>query len=242
MTYGYSFVKRMVKAGVPFNKRVSGITAHRDRSVLEPRMKEVATTHANSILLLEYLKTMYSNCHYVPNGVDEEMFYPMKPIPEHRDNIVVGHIAKENPLKGHNDYIKPSIKKSGADSFYHHVNHTQKVPHSEMPAMYQEMDCFIVASIEDGTPNPALEAAACGRPIISNRIGNMPEFIKDGYNGFLLDERNIDDYVDRINWFRDNRDKMIEMGNNARKTIEEGWTWKIMSENYRKMFRSVLEL
>jgi glycosyltransferase involved in cell wall biosynthesis len=31
-----------------------------------------------------------------------------------------------------------------------------------------------------------LEAAACGRPIISNQIGNMPEFIKDGWNGFIV--------------------------------------------------------
>jgi len=87
-----------------------------------------------------------------------------------------------------------------------------------------------------------LEAAACGRPIISNPIGNMPEFIQDGYNGFLLPDRNVDWYVEKIIWLRDHRDKMIEMGLNARKTIEEGWTWRIMAENYRTMFRGVLKL
>jgi len=242
MTYGYSFVKRMVKAGVPKKKRITGITAHRPRHMLEPRMQECGTVHANSVLLLNYLKSMHDNTYYVPNGVDEQMFHNMVPIEPVRKNIVVGHIAKENPLKGHVEFVKPAIAKAKADHFYHHVNHQNKVPHSEMPFMYQAMDCFIIASIEDGTPNPGLEAAACGRPIISNPIGNMPEFIDDSVNGFLLPERNVDLYVEKINWFRDNRDKMIEMGLNARKTIEEGWTWKIQAENYRTMFRGALNL
>ena len=105
-----------------------------------------------------------------------------------------------------------------------------------MADIYNQMDVFIVASEEDGTPNPALEAAACGRPIISNRIGNMPEFIKDGYNGFIVG-LNIDEYIDKLNYFKNNRDKMIEMGKNARKTVEENWTWKKQAENYRTMFK-----
>jgi spore maturation protein CgeB len=240
-TYGYSFIKRLVKAGVPYKKRITGLTAHRDKHILEPRMKEAYATHANSMMLLDYLKTMHSNTYYLPNGVDEEMFKPIISIPEHRDNIIVGHIAKENVLKGHRDFVIPAIRKSKADHFYHHATHREKVPHNDMVAMYQKFDCFIVASIEDGTPNPALEAAACGRPIISNRIGNMPEFIRNGYNGFIMDERNIDEYVRRINWFREHRNEMIEMGKNARKTIEEGWTWRIQSENYRKMLWDVVK-
>ena len=100
------------------------------------------------------------------------------------------------------------------------------------------MDVFVVASLEDGTPNPALEAASCGRPIISNRIGNMPEFIKDGYNGFLVG-RTVAEYVDKIKWLQDNRSKMINMGLRARETVEKYWTWEIQAENYRKMFRDI---
>ena len=103
------------------------------------------------------------------------------------------------------------------------------------------MDVFLVASVEDGTPNPALEAAACGRPIISNHIGNMPEFIKDGYNGFLVD-RKIGEYVKKINYFKNNRKELIRMGKNARKTVLENWTWKKQAENYRKMFKKVFSM
>ena len=120
------------------------------------------------------------------------------------------------------------------------VTWKNKIPHSEMYKIYQDMDVFLIASLEDGTPNPGLEAAACGRPIISNRIGNMPELIEDGVNGFLV-ERKIEAYVEKIQWLQNNRDKMIVMGQKAREAIEKQWTWKIQAENYRKMFREIFQ-
>jgi glycosyltransferase involved in cell wall biosynthesis len=96
-----------------------------------------------------------------------------------------------------------------------------KVPHTEMHELYNDMDLFIVASLEDGTPNGALEAMASGIPVISNRIGNMPEIIQNGYNGYLIDgPTKIENYVKLIK----NLDKehLIEMGKNARQSILNG--------------------
>ena len=109
-----------------------------------------------------------------------------------------------------------------------------------MPKFYDGVDCIMVASDMDGTPNQLLEAAAVGRTFIGNKIGNIPEFVDEGVNGFMLEERRIDDYVDRITWLRDNRQKCRDMGVAARRTVEAGWTWKIQSEKYREMFERVM--
>lgn len=239
-TFGYSYITKI--NNVEKKKRVTGVTAHRNPEMIRKRMRLAGHIHANSVLLYNELVDMgfSDNLYYVPNGVDEELFNIKKYIPRERNKIVVGHVGKLSPRKGQKDFIIPAIERADADSRLHLNDYTNRLPHDKMPDLYQDMDVFIVSSDEDGTPNPALEAAACGRPIISNRIGNMPEFIKDGYNGFLVD-RNINAYVEKINWLKNNRDKLIEMGINARKTVEDGWTWKIQSENYRKMFRSILE-
>jgi glycosyltransferase involved in cell wall biosynthesis len=237
VTFGYSYIDYL--KNVSPRKKITGITAHRPHSVLHPQMQKAAVVHANSKMLYHELKTMHDIVYYVPNGVDEEMFYPIEPIPEERNNIVVGHVGKLSVMKGQEQFIKPAITQAQAIPLFHFNDYTNALPISQMPNIYQGMDVFIVASTEDGTPNPALEAAACGRPIISNRIGNMPEFIRNGYNGFLV-EKNIGAYSEKINFLRNNRDKLIEMGHNARKTVEEGWTWKIQSERYRKMFKEVL--
>lgn len=237
-TYGYSYIDFLYK--VPKFKKATGITAHRQKSVLFPKMKMAEHLHANSIMLLNDLHSMgFEHAHYIPNGVDDELFTPISPIREDGD-LVVGHVGKKCAKKNQESIILPAIKKAGVKSHTNLRTWKDRIPLEEMPQTYNSMDLFLVASDEDGTPNPALEAAACGRPIISNKIGNMPEFIIDGYNGFIVPKK-IEAYVDKINFFRHNRDELIRMGKNARKTVLEGWTWKIQAERYRDMFNSIFK-
>jgi len=236
-TFGYSYIDAFYS--VPKYKKSTGVTAHRSRNVIFPKMKQAGHLHANSMMLHKELMDMgFERVYYLPNGVNERLFRPVKKIPNTRKKIVVGHVGKECPAKGQREIIYPAIQAAGAQRVTNVVTWKEKIPHNEMYKIYQEMDVFVVASLEDGTPNPALEAASCGRPIISNKIGNMPEFIKDGWNGFLVG-RNIAEYVEKIKWLQNNRDKLIKMGQRARETVEEGWTWKIQAENYRNMFRDI---
>jgi glycosyltransferase involved in cell wall biosynthesis len=237
-TYGYSYIDFLYR--VPKFKKATGITAHRPKRMIFPKMKMAEHLHANSIMLLKELHDMgFEHAHYIPNGVEEDLFKPLNPIRKDGD-IVVGHVGKKCAKKNQDSIILPAIKKAKAKSHTNLRTWKDRIPLEEMPITYNSMDVFLVASDEDGTPNPALEAAACGRPIISNRIGNMPEFIKDGYNGFIV-PKNVDAYVEKINYFRENRDELIRMGENARKTVLEGWTWAKQSEHYRKMFHSIFE-
>jgi len=236
-TFGYSYVDFLYS--VPKYKKATGVTAHRPRNIILPKMKQAGHLHANSMMLYRELQNMgFERVYYIPNGVNEKLFRPVKPIPLQRKTLIAGHVGKECHAKGQKDIIYPAIAKAGAERVTNVVTWQKKIPHNEMYKIYQEMDVFMVASLEDGTPNPALEAASCGRPIISNRIGNMPEFIQDGWNGFLV-ERRIEDYVEKLKWLQNNRDKLIKMGQRARETVEKYWTWEIQAENYRKMFRDI---
>ena len=239
-TYGYSFVNYL--NGIPKHKKVTGVTAHRPKHLIVSQMKRCGYVHANSLLLKRDLKKWgLSNIFYVPNGVDTDLFKPIKNIPQKRDNIIVGHVGKDSVMKGQN-IIRTAIDKSKAKSFLHLNDWQNMIPYKEMYKKYQDIDVFIIASDEDGTPNPGLEAMACERPVISNNIGNMPEIIKNGYNGFIV-KKDVNEYVEKINWMRNNREKMIEMGKNARKSlIEDGWDWKDKAENYRKMFEKILNV
>lgn len=239
-TYGWTYIDMLNP--IPKERKITGMTAHRTKKVVELRMQKAIAVHANSIMLYEELKTIHDNVFYVPNGVDEKLFRVKKQISKYGKSLVVGHVGKNCPVKGQQAYIIPAIKEAGAKSHLHLKDYRDMIPYEDMWKTYQDMDCFIVASIEDGTPNPALEAAACGRPIISNRIGNMPEFIKDGWNGFLIDERNVEQYTKKIRYFKNNRKELIRMGENARMTVELAWTWKQQAENYRHMFKKVLKM
>lgn len=238
-TYGYYFISKIKR--VDKNKRITGITAHRPKSKIEPAMKMAHATHANSVLLYNELKRIHKKVFYVPNGVDSNLFYPYTPLLENEE-MVFGHVGKKSPMKGQIDYIEPAVNLSGVQYFSHYNNYKTRLSHTRMVDVHQNYDVFICASKEDGTPCPALEAAACGRPIISNKIGNMPELIENYKTGILLDKKDVDLYIDAIKWCKDNPDKVVEMGKNIREKIQQEWTWELMAKNYLYMFDSILKI
>jgi glycosyltransferase involved in cell wall biosynthesis len=244
-TYGWDYYGRI---GIKDkNKIVSGITAHKDKNIWNNgvlrTLKTCAHVHANSLMLKTALEEAgIKNIYYVPNGVDEVLFREIKPVNILPENILrAGHVGKLGGIggKGQKEYLEPAAKEAGVIWKGHYNNYRNRIPHQRMVDFYQEIDVFCVASVTDGTPNGALEAAACARPIISNHIGNMPEFIVDGYNGFLIN-RDVKEYVEKLKLLNEDKELCYEMGQNARKTIEENWTWKIQAENYRRMFWDIL--
>lgn len=238
LTYGYSYVGLL--QSIDIKKRVTGITAHRPISTIKSYMTMAHNLHANSMMLYNDLKSAvkHNRVWYVPNGVDEHIFKPIKPIGQ-KKQLVAGHVGKKCEAKGQEQFIIPAMQAADVESVTNMNDYRNRKPFCEMHINYQQMDVFIVASVEDGTPNGALEAAACGRPIISNAIGNMPEFIENGVNGFLVG-RNVEEYIEKLNYLNKNRDVLEKMGKAARKTVEKSWTWKKQSEGYRKMFLEIL--
>lgn len=244
LTFGWSYVHFLVKSGVPYHRRITGVTAHRPFNTLKKELNKTKYIHANSLMLSNEVKSINPNVFYVPNGVDASLFYPIQNKEENflsRDYINIGHVGKKAKLKCQDTIIEPCVKKLSKYGFKyisHYNDYRNRIPHTEMPKLYNNMDIFIVASKEDGTPNGALEAMASGIPVISNKIGNMPEIIINGYNGYLVDKLDIDSYIDLIK----NLDKehIIEMGKNARQSILNSWTWEKKSENYRNMFHKIL--
>ncbi|MFY9609939.1 MAG: glycosyltransferase family 4 protein [Blastocatellia bacterium] len=62
------------------------------------------------------------------------------------------------------------------------------LPEYEMARLYAAADCFVLPSLADPNPLAVIEALWAGLPImLSNRVGNYPEALVPGENGWLLD-------------------------------------------------------
>lgn len=221
----------------------TGITAHVWRTWGEDAMRAWAARaigfHANSVLLSNEMKELLDRpIWYVPNGVDETFFHRLRPrAPSPR--LVVGFVGKPNPRKGRH-LVEEACARAGCDFRLVERKPRENLGAAEMREFYQDLDVLAVASDMDGTPNPALEAAACGVTIVSTRIGNMPEFIASGVNGILV-ERSTDSLAAAFASLDARpRVEVHAMGEAARATIEAAWTWARQAENYSAMWSACL--
>lgn len=233
---------------------VTGITAH-VRSGYEKRfgdgiMREWAARavgfHANSMLLLrEMTEHLHKPVHYVPNGVDE-VFWHRHRQRSRNDKLVVGQVARPNPRKNAHMIRRicehTAALRDGVELVQIERNSKDPLSAEEMLEFYQDIHVLVVASDMDGTPNPALEAASCECAIVSNRIGNMPEFVEHGVNGMLLDGLEPERYIEALTTLAQKpADEVAGMGRAARTTVLRDWTWGKQVENYASMWSQCLE-
>src|SRR5207248_9668758 len=80
---------------------------------------------------------------------------------------------------------------------------------------------------------------ACGVPLVTTAVGNMPEFLRHGENGLFV-TRSVDDIAAKLRRLRDDAELREEMGRAARATAE-AWDWRHQAPRYAEMFEAVLD-
>lgn len=70
----------------------------------------------------------------------------------------------------------------------------------------------------------AVEAFACGVPVIASRTGVAKEIVADQVNGLHFEAGNAHDLAQKVTWAWNHPNVMSEMGRNARQTFEEKYT------------------
>jgi glycosyltransferase involved in cell wall biosynthesis len=68
---------------------------------------------------------------------------------------------------------------------------------------YRHISCYVCASVAEGTPNPVLEALACGRCVISTPVGIVPKVQTMGDGSIKLVDRTVKEITDKINLIKD---------------------------------------
>jgi hypothetical protein len=178
---------------------------------------------------------------YLPNGVDREIFNIARPIAARRPRVLWVGSKKRRELKGYDDYLLPlrsRLTASGIDCDFRLVDpHGDRVlSPEEMAEWYNTGTVLICASEMEGTPNPALEAAACGCTIVSTAVGNMPDLIRNGVNGYIV-ERDVDALMRGVEAaIRNYRQLAERMQHDIAK-----WDWCRRSADYYELLREVCD-
>jgi glycosyltransferase involved in cell wall biosynthesis len=197
---------------------------------------------ANNLSLVRSFEPLLGRrVFHTPNGVDTTFFAPPA-APRAGSMLAVGWAGSLTnhgaDHRGVHDVIAPAVEAAGDMRLAIAAREDRWRGLAEMREFYHSIDVYVCASRSEGTPNPCLEAAASGLPIVTTRVGNMPELIEDGVNGFFAD-RDVGSIAEKLRILRDDPDRRRRMGAAARASAE-AWDWRRQARAYDAMFREVL--
>ena len=99
----------------------------------------------------------------------------------------------------------------------------------------------LVPSINfENLPHTILESFSCGRPVISTRLGSIPETVHDGENGFLYDLGDLDGFAAKIDRLVEDRGLRESMGENAYRAVRERYSEDAHVEKLIDVFEGVV--
>lgn len=107
----------------------------------------------------------------------------------------------------------------------------------EVPLYLSLMDVFVLPAWWEGFGNVLTEAAAMGIPVISTKGTGTRDAVSDGFNGILVDVKNIDQLTEAMLELKNNPKKRLEMGKNGiewAKNFDRIRIWEGMKELYMK--------
>jgi glycosyltransferase involved in cell wall biosynthesis len=109
-----------------------------------------------------------------------------------------------------------------------------------MPEYYSKIDVLVCASKIEGTPNPVLEAMACGVPVITTDVGIVPQAFGPQQKRFILKERSVEHLKAALKEFAQNRAILKKLSEENIHFISS-WDWSLKVENFAHFFNSMLK-
>jgi glycosyltransferase involved in cell wall biosynthesis len=113
-------------------------------------------------------------------------------------------------------------------------------PDKKLPLLYQAADIFAFSTFYENLPFAVLEALSTGLPVVTTRVGGIPEMIEDRKNGFLVEPFNSRELADRILYYLEHPAAASEMALLARKTIENQFDWRLIVKKVVKVYDEAL--
>lgn len=90
-----------------------------------------------------------------------------------------------------------------------------------------------------GSPTKLFEYMSMGKGIVASRLGQISQVLDHMETGLLCGPGNVDDIVEGIRYFADHPDEGHRMGGNARRLVEQHYTWDRNVERLLEAFRDV---
>lgn len=134
-------------------------------------------------------------------------------------------VCLSGPARG---YVKKGLKRLGVE-YAHRLFHEPE----EVARLYRCLDLYLITSREEGGPQGALEALASGVPLVSTRVGLVPDLVTHGQDGLLAGVEDAAGLAESAAQVRADGTLGARLARNGLKTIK-AYDWPLIAARYYK--------
>ena len=139
----------------------------------------------------------------------------LRKITKNFELYIAGNIDSQNP----SSVSLEEIKSWEAFDYLNYLGHI-----NDMNELYKKVHVAVLPSYREGLPKGLLEAAACGKPIITTDVTGCREVVTNGENGILVNLKDSDDLFLAMKKMVQNRKIRLSMGKKGRNFIKKNFS------------------
>lgn len=195
--------------------------------------------------------------HVLPNSIDINEFKSNGMTPKRYDIINLGRLSLEKnhfvmlrvieklrnefpnisvAFAGEGPTKKDILEKINLLNLQNNVNLLGYIKQDTVTDFLNEGKVFLLTSETEGFPRTILQAMNCGAVCVASNVGDISDLIKDGENGYLVNNCDaVDEYVKKISVLLHNPDIRERLSEKSKSLIKECYSHEAVTLFWNKL-------
>jgi glycosyltransferase involved in cell wall biosynthesis len=111
----------------------------------------------------------------------------------------------------------------------------------DIPQVLNTLDVFVFPSLQEALGTAVLEAMAMKKPVVATRVGGIPEVVREGETGYLVEPGNSGAVAERVIPLLQDKDLRLKMGMQGRRRVEEYYDNRLMVQRIEQLYQRLME-
>jgi len=146
-------------------------------------------------------------------------------------HLVIGG-GSPKPQRREKDILAVIKKIIDEKGMHNRVHMSGYVPDELLASYYQQAELFVLPSIFEPFGMTALEAMACGKPVVASSFGGIRNIIFTGENGILVDPSNANEFADAMVMLLRDRQLAGSLAQSGCRTVRQHFSWEAIAEKH----------
>lgn len=110
----------------------------------------------------------------------------------------------------------------------------------DLPLVYSAMDVLVFPTLKEAFGRVAAEAMSCGVPVVASRVGGVPEIVRDGQTGILVDSESTRQIAEAVLSLLKAPRKREEMGRMGKRIVKEKFSLLQYIKKIERLYDTLL--